>query len=455
MRSDRATLEYESVSELALPHYLPSFLTILTGKFWQTVLSLHLLQIGCSYRSLGLLGMVGGIGSIAINVPVGAFVQRHGPRAGLMLVCFLFVIAAATAAFGTMGVESMEDLTDQKTFFYFIVFCCSYFMFNAAEQAGFTTRNIFTSATVPASIRGRVNSIVTGLKAVANVIAPLVSGTLATKFTPTSVFFVQVATISIAALTVYCLTPWIDAQQDATVAKEKVQDEPKEAPQSIGSVACEHIKVLSSISFIAGLLMFARRARDLLFPIVGHALNLSQTQVGSVAAVSYAVESTMWPVAGYMIDNFGRRCTVFTNLSLFALSMLVARGQTIQFFYSYAVVAGMAGGSMGGIVDTVGADAAPAKSRSIFLSLYRTFSRVSDLIAPLVIAVLAGSCSLPVAQLSVSGICLSGGLIAPCIIFEPSNQKYAAVNSAKTAELSSMLEDQRSTEEPEPEDARA
>lgn len=453
LNSGGAALEYDSVVLLTVPHYVPAFLIILAGKFWQTVLSLHLLQIGCSYRSLGLLGMVGGVGSIAVSVPCGKFVERFGPRAGLLMTSALFVVTALITAFGTMHAETMEDPLDHKTLVYFGVFCLSYFLFNAAEQAGFLCRNIFTSATVPASSRGRVNSLTTGLKAVANVIAPLVSGALASNLQTPCVFFAQAAITLAGALSVYCFTPWIDAQQDATTGKKTAEDAKNDATP-VESVVCEHITVLSRISFVAGMLMFARRARDLLFPILGHALQLSQSKVGGVAAVSYAVESTMFPMAGYMIDNFGRRCTVFTNLLMFAVSLLVSRGGTLAFFYFYAVVAGIAGGSMGGIVDTLGADAAPARCRSIFLSLFRTFSRVSDLVAPLVIAVLAGSCSLPVAQLSMSGICMCGAVAAPCCILEPSSFLLSSESSSKEAELASMLEDQHH-EEHEPEDEPA
>ena len=67
---------------------------------------------------------------------------------------------------------------------------------------------------------------------------------------------------------------------------------------SIGSTMVVHRHDFMTAGFVAVILQFMRAAREFLIPVWGDEMGLQTDQIGYVASVSYAVDSTMFPIVG-------------------------------------------------------------------------------------------------------------------------------------------------------------
>ena len=76
---------------------------------------------------------------------------------------------------------------------------------------------------------------------------------------------------------------------------------------SIGSTMVAHRHDFMTAGLVAVILQFIRAAREFLIPVWGDEMGLQTDQIGYVASVSYAVDSTMFPIVGWTMDRFGRK----------------------------------------------------------------------------------------------------------------------------------------------------
>eukprot|EP00931_Biecheleriopsis_adriatica_P002885 TRINITY_DN10404_c0_g1_i1.p1 TRINITY_DN10404_c0_g1~~TRINITY_DN10404_c0_g1_i1.p1 ORF type:complete len:493 (+),score=42.54 TRINITY_DN10404_c0_g1_i1:82-1560(+) len=430
-------VEFKSLKEMVVPFFLPRSLTCLASRLWVTVLPLQLLQNGCSLAWIGTFGLIGGMGSIVICIPYGKYVGRFGPRVGMMTSSCMFFIAAVVAGVPSWildrsgaGQDSLKDPSGM-TWLHFVVFGCYYFLVMAADNAMILSAQVLVSATVEKSIIGQFSSTNGGMNRLCFLLAPGLSGYVATTWNPHWVFIMQGVIALIAVPTIFVCMPGVDAQQHAKADTSETAEGKSEEISSISSVLCEHFGILSRISFIAGLLMFGRNARDLLFPMLGHALGLTHAYVGSMASVSYAVDLAMSPLAGYMMDNVGRRTPTVASLSLGAASLCVSSWCSMQSYHAYALLSGIACGSAAGVITAFAADSAPAECRSTFLSLYRTSFKTADALAPFMIGSAAAIFSLQVAQLATAGMCMLGVFVVPWCISDPSRSSNARIGEGR------------------------
>ena len=131
---------------------------------------------------------------------------------------------------------------------------------------------------------------------------------------------------------------------------------------------------------------------------------------------------TMFPLAGYLMDNYGRRYAAIACLALLALGLL-AVPQSAGFYTLClaAMLAGLGNGLGSGINMTLGADFAPPEERGEFLGVWRLMGDAGSFAGPLVMGAVAASFSLMpafvfTASLGAVGIAIILGFVRETLV---------------------------------------
>lgn len=414
-------VEFHSVRELGLPLYWPAFLAWIARSMIIAVLPIHILELGYSYDDVGCLVGVLGFGSMICNVPTGMLIERYGPKAivilSSMVMCFGAICGMVAYSFLMMG--------------------SACFFLGCGESSGILARTTLIGACVRSELRGRASSTLGGVSRMAYMIGPLIAGAVAQYRGARTVYLIQAVLSVFAAIMTQFLTPYVRSDQDLSGSpKKKVS---KASASSPIDVIKAYWRVLFTVTFFVVCLSVLRKARELLFALVGHEAKLSQDQIGIVVSVSYTLDAMMFPLAGKLLDSVGRTRTGALTTTIFTSGILVLIGGGLWSYIAFAAVSGIANGLSAGLVITMGGDLAPADCRGQFLALYRTFGRVADLTAPLIVGVVAEYSSLRMAQLVICLVGLIGAAwILGCVqetLRSSSKQGGAATHADRSAEV--------------------
>merc|ERR1711920_740482 len=115
-----------------------------------------------------------------------------------------------------------------------------------------------------------------------------------------SVFAFQMAVGVGACFSVACFVP--GAKADRLGDSDSSTD-----CRALLKVVLERLGPLLRVLFFIFTLQTARKAREMFFALAGRQANLSESQIGNITALSYICDMCGFPVAGRLIDEYGRR----------------------------------------------------------------------------------------------------------------------------------------------------
>ena len=105
-----------------------------------------------------------------------------------------------------------------------------------------------------------------------------------------------------------------------------------------------------------------------------------------------AIDMTLFPVAGYILDNFGRRYAAIACMSLLSLGLfLVPFTSGFTTLLLAAMLVGVGNGFGSGINMILGADFAPPKERGEFLGVWRLISDSGSFAGPIFMGYIANT----------------------------------------------------------------
>ena len=156
-------------------------------------------------------------------------------------------------------------------------------------------------------------------------------------------------------------------------------------------------------------LSFARATRELLLPLKAVELGASSSTVGAVTAASFAVDTALVPVAGFVMDRYGRKYAGTPALAFSAFGfVLLALADTLGTAVGASVLLGLGMGMSNGWIQTVGADLAPDGARPQFLGMWNLIMGLGTAVGPLVTGAVAQWRNMEVATLLAALITAAG-----------------------------------------------
>ena len=355
------------IARLIKPLYLPALFATMGVGMIIPVLPLYLREAGFSYTLVTTVIAAWGVGSLIGQIPLGALIARIGER--VVMVGALLVMALAIGLLGVFAVTiAMIGLR----------------MAAGIGSAGWLlSRHSFMTTTIPEDVRGRASSFFGGVNRVGMLIGPVIGGLVASRWGFETAFALTGVVTALGILPLF----WAD---------QAIGDRPE--PSDVGqlrTVIKERWRALASAGTVQMGVVTVRAGREAIVPLLGVSLGLEISEVGLLVAAGSASDLALFPVAGMLMDRFGRLAALVPSMSLFGVGLLLAGWADTAFMLVVAgLVMGLGNGLGAGTMMTIGSDLAPEHEPSRFLSVLGSTRDLGRIIGPLLVGWFADSLGL-------------------------------------------------------------
>ena len=289
-------------------------------------------------------------------------------------------------------------------------------------------RQMYVSLRIPPTSRGMVSSFIAGTTRLGTTVGPAAGGVIADEFTPVTAFWLEGLLFGWAAGVIQsCLVaPTTDPGKGDASSRGSASNGSKtngSAGTSASSASSSrgvsgggaapsswcYTRDALIMSPVLVVLAFARATRELLLPLKAAELGVSSSEVGGITAASFAVDTALVPLAGYVMDRHGRKYAGAPALAFSAFGLtLVALAHTPSLLLIASIVLGLGMGLSNGWIQVVGADLAPEGSRPQFLGMWNLIMGLGSAIGPLLIGAIAQVSDSMMASLAAAAITGAG-----------------------------------------------
>jgi MFS family permease len=334
------------------------------------IVPLYLREAGLSYTMVAVVLASLGVGAVLGGLPAGGVASRLGPE---WLFVGATVASAATAAL--LGVSTA------------VLALVAFRLVYGVGAVGLRVSvQLLVNQATPVRLRGRGMSMLGGAVRLAFFVGPLAGGVLV-DWTGFSVTFA----IS-GVLTLLGLVPFVAVRRERHDGT-RFERPPDRLVGVRGSLA-QHRGLLLLAGVGAALVMTVRAGRNVVVPLIGDELGLSASAVGALVAIGTGADLLLFPVAGWLMDRFGRLSSIVPAFSLLGVGMLVlGLSNTTTGAVVAGVIMGIGNGMSAGTMLTLGADLAPADAGP-FLAALGVVQDGGVILGPIVVGWLADTAGL-------------------------------------------------------------
>mmetsp|Transcript_13998 Transcript_13998/g.20678 ORF Transcript_13998/g.20678 Transcript_13998/m.20678 type:complete len:513 (-) Transcript_13998:363-1901(-) len=393
-----------------------------------------------SHGDIGMIVACVGLGRLMGNLPSGWFVNYFGSYRGLVISC----LWTSLAWFMACGSNSVALLA------------LTCLMEGVGLSLWQLSRQNLVTLECPGDRRGRVQAMTGGLERFSSVFGPAVGGHVAHTIGLRAPFGIK-AGLMLASAIVYLELRWLHNrthtdERDSMPSKECLNGnedygaiptnslssddendltEEEEEPSSVNdnsnkkgwccsnsvnghdnmqssnnycSILQDNLRMLGLVSVFVVFMPIARETRLVLFPLKAMELGYGPNVIGWMMAITFVVDSSLFPLAGWLMDRYGRKysgvpAALFLALG-YGLPPLILHHQpnnhtTLILLTLISCVGGIGNGLSCGIMNAIGSDLATAaqqknqSSSAMFLALYRIIADTGIFLGPLVGGLLA------------------------------------------------------------------
>ena len=377
---------------LVLPFYLPALMVTLAMGLLIPILPLYAAGFEISYGLIGLILAGEGLGTLIADVPTGMLQRRLGNKQVMMmgLATSMFSVGALFIAQAVWVVLLLRVAAGFGRAMYSV------------------SAHVYVTNSVPLAQRGKAISMFGGTYRLGGFIGPALGGIIAGGFGLRATFLVFAFTIGIGLLLIALFTRSRRQKRSAAGAAEH-------HPRHVLSVMQSHSRVLASAGTAQVFGQMIRAGRTVIIPIfAADVLGLSVDQIGLIVSLSVAVDFSLFLVAGWLMDKYGRKFAIVPCFGIQAVGMaLIPLAANFGGLLAAAVLIGLGNGLGAGSMMTLGADLSPAESRGEFLGVWRLIGDMGHTGAPLVVGAVADVLVLSSAVWVIAG----AGMTAASIFF--------------------------------------
>ncbi len=367
----------ETLRGLVIPVYLPWMTGGLGVAMLVPVLPVYLKDSGLSFTLVSVVLAATGVGAMLGGLPIGALLARVGENRVMLLS--LVLMGGATAALGIN--TAVIGLTVLR------------FVHGAGSVGLRLSRQTFVTRKVRADVRGRSLALMGGSMRFATLIGPAIGGVLADQAGYRWTFAIS-GIITLVGL-IPVLASGIDKDSDDKGFDDKGFDDKgfvatvdgdNEAKLGLVAALRKHRRALVIGGIGPALVMSVRQGRLIILPLMGNALDLSNTSIGILVAVGTGADLLLFPVAGHLMDRYGRLTAIVPAFSLIGIGLLMlSTADTAATVTIAGAVMGIGNGMSAGTMLTLGTDLAPDDSPGQFLSALASVQNLGRILGPLVV----------------------------------------------------------------------
>lgn len=366
------------------------------------VLPLFVASLGVPFWWVGLVLAGEAIGMLVGDLPAGTLLRRVDRKLAMLVGIALLGVAALGAAFVDAVVA---------------VFLLRVLAGLGAALWGIS-RHAFLADAVPLHRRGRMIAAFGGAQRIGSLAGPAVGGVVAAVFGFSAPFLLYA---SVAGLTLAYCWRYLESAPPAgrrvarararvpvlvAAAPEADREADREAASPWASVWALGGRRLGAAA--AGVLMAQaiRAGRRIVIPLYASTvLGLDVEQVGWIVSLAAAFDVVLFPLAGWVMDRFGRKHAIVPSFALQAVGMaLVPLTAGFAGLAAAASLIGVGNGLGAGTMMTVGADLAPKDAVGEFLGAWRLVGDGGAMGGPVLVGALADAWGLAFATVAVAAV---------------------------------------------------
>jgi MFS family permease len=265
-------------------------------------------------------------------------------------------------------------------------------------------RQSYLTEVVPLDMRARAMSTLGGVQRIGAFTGPFAGAAVIKLGGLSSAYVVSLVAIIGAGFIAYAVPDLLERASVPTGARTV----------TTWSITKEHWQTLVTLGTGVLLLSAIRQTRQVVVPLWSQHIHLAPTTASLLFGLSGAVETLVFYPAGLAMDRWGRRSVAVPCTLVMGLAFLIVPLTHGAFTLGVvAMVIGVGNGIGSGIVNTLGADAAPVLGRPTFLGVWRELSDGGSAIGPVILSVVTGIAGLA------SGVLVSGlvGLAAAAVLY--------------------------------------
>lgn len=408
---------------LFVPVYMPAILFATGEGALIPVVPLTATALGANVATAGIISGLLMIGVVIGDMPAGIIVARWGETFAMRLSAIVAIVSAVIC----WRAPNLAMLA------------VGVLMIGIASAAFNLARHTFLTVWTPLWYRARAMSLLGGTTRVGYFVGPFLASPVIAFAGSRSVYWLHV----VACITVLIVL-WVIPDPEQMLSKNKAAAEshgPSQIPSTVTAPApsapavsqppsgdastktgngnnvsdgtdgdatqqptrhrlpiVTYFPVLIRMGTAAGILQAMRASRQVILPLWGVQLNVSESHIALIMGIAGAVDLSLFYTSGQIMDRFGRRWAAVPVLVGISISHLLLPFALSE--WSYIVVAilfSMANGLGSGIVMTLGSDLAARYAPDDmpgFLSGWRVFSDSGSAFGPLAISAVTAVSSL-------------------------------------------------------------
>lgn len=350
---------------LLVPFFLPLTLAATgAGVDVYTLPYLARYKLEASYSMVGTIVSARALGHLATAPCLGFLVARLGGQLG-------FVVASLWSMCGALA--SALAVTPLMLLVVRFLSGPAFGMFQIARQ-------LFIAENIEPAQRGKLTALVVGTTRLGSALGPILAGYNARFLGSVRADFYLAALLHVASALLFYQklgdTLSVALRRTSLSKITPVLDQP---PDLFPPIA----RKLGVVSFTLAL---ARSSREILLPLIAHDAGLGRRGIGAVTSLSFTVDMCLAPVAGFVIDRYGRKGAGVPALCVLALGFgALGFASTPHLVFYASILVGVGNGLSNGWVAVVGADIAPPAVRAKFLGLWTFVFSLGNAVGPLLV----------------------------------------------------------------------
>ena len=368
-----------SRASLILPIYLPALLLSTGAGIISPTLSIYIKSFELSYTLTTFVIAVGVVG----NIPAGVLVERIGRKHAMLLG----LVMIGVSAIGMGAARHLFQLFGAQL------------IGGVGNALWMLSRHAYMTDVIPLVKRGRSIALFGGVNRIGTFVGKFGAIFLGTNLRLP--FFVYAV---IAVLTLIICFFSIPAPKQ----HPKIQTPGAQQPylKQLIHVSKRHFKLLATAGVGQVCVQTLRRGCHIIIPLYGdEVIGLTTRDVRLVEMISSAVDMSMFPLAGFMMDRFGRRYATVPGICIFATGMVsMPFTQTFTWLLLAAILMRFGNGIASGTMMTLGADLAPKEGTGEFLGLWRLSGDFGGSAGPVVVGNIADAFGLGISGFALGGI---------------------------------------------------
>jgi len=367
-----------SLRGIAVAAFGPAVLFGVSQGAMLPVVAISAVERGASLAVASLVVSLIGIGAIASNIPAGILTTRFGERRSM--------VAAAVITAAGLGL-CVADVGLWLFSVGILLVGCASAVFNLARQS-------YLTVAVPAHMRARAMSTLGGTQRIGVFVGPFLGAGMLHLMGLRGAYLLATVAVLAAGVIAYTV-PDLDEPVDA--------HDPA-SPVTTAGMLRVHWRTYAFLGFGVFLLSAIRGTRQVVVPLWAHHLGLSAADSSIIYGIAGVVDALMFYPSGKVMDHYGRKWIAVPSCLIMGLSfVLVPLTHGPVLLAAVAMVMGLGNGAGSGIINTLGADVAPATGRLTFLGIWREMADAGQGIGPVILSVVTSLATLA-AGIVVSGL---------------------------------------------------